>query len=127
MYKLCINNLVYINCLYDVYNISHRVCSAACQILEDSGALWQGARLHLSANIDSLQAGICSSEEDNPRACARANVRFITHSLLNSAFFKRAESVLFGYTFTIRMCVFDLYSFLYEITFFCLFLCLLLF
>ncbi|CAH0716660.1 unnamed protein product, partial [Brenthis ino] len=80
----------------------HRVCSAACQMLDDSGALWQGARLHLSANIESLQAGICSSEEDSPRACARANVHFVTHSLLNSALFKRAESVLFGYTLTIR-------------------------
>nr|XP_034839520.1 vacuolar protein sorting-associated protein 13B [Maniola hyperantus] len=80
----------------------HRVCSAACQIPEDSGPLWQGARVHVTAYVTSLQAGICSPEDETPRPCARADVKLVTHTLLNRAFFSRRESVLFKYTVKIR-------------------------
>lgn len=102
---------MYVNTRKNLKNIINcRVCSAACQMLEDSGALWQGARLHVSANIDSLQAGICSPDEDSPRVCARASVHCVTHSLMKSTFFKRPESVLLGYTFAIRMYFFTFYA-----------------
>lgn len=80
-------------------------------MLEDSGGLWQGARLHVSANIDSLQAGICSPDEDNSKVCSRASIHCVTHSLMCSTFFKRPESVLLGYTLAIRMCFIILFSF----------------
>ncbi|XP_045784582.1 vacuolar protein sorting-associated protein 13B [Maniola jurtina] len=80
----------------------HRVCSAACQIPEDSGPLWQGARVHVTAYVTSLQAGICSPEDETPRPCARADVKLVTHTLLNRPFFSRRENVLFNYTVKIR-------------------------
>ncbi|CAH2103447.1 unnamed protein product [Euphydryas editha] len=75
----------------------HRVCSAACQILEESAPLFQGARLHTTFK-STIQVGVSAPDEDAPRPCARTDIHFVTHSLLNRTYFKKPETVLFGYT-----------------------------
>ncbi|KAJ0183610.1 hypothetical protein K1T71_000033 [Dendrolimus kikuchii] len=80
----------------------HRVCSAACQMPDDAGPLWQGARLHVSASFHSIQVRICSPCDEQPRPCARADVRFVTHLLLNKEYFNKRESVVFSYSIKIR-------------------------
>ncbi|KAM3969019.1 vacuolar protein sorting 13B [Aphomia sociella] len=80
----------------------HRVSSAACQMPDDTGPLWQGARLHVSASVSSLQAHINSLTESQRRPCARADLRLVLHILLNKEFFVRRESVHFSYTFKIH-------------------------
>ncbi|XP_038216589.1 uncharacterized protein LOC119835687 [Zerene cesonia] len=78
-----------------------RVCSAACQMPEDSGPLWQGARLHVSGTITAIQATLISLADNKSRPCARADVRFVTHSLLHRNYFAE-ESVVFSYSVKIR-------------------------
>ncbi|XP_059059916.1 intermembrane lipid transfer protein VPS13B [Achroia grisella] len=80
----------------------HRVCSAACQMPEDSGPLWQGARLHISASVTSLEARINSLAESQRRPCAHADLRILLHILLNKEFFTKRESVQFSYSLKIR-------------------------
>ncbi|CAG9558247.1 unnamed protein product [Danaus chrysippus] len=77
----------------------HRVCSAACQVPGESGPLWQGSNLHISATVTAVQLGICTN--DTPRPCARADLRFVTHTLLNSNYFGK-DSVFFSYNLKIR-------------------------
>ncbi|CAG4977886.1 unnamed protein product [Colias eurytheme] len=78
-----------------------RVCSAASQMPEDTGPLWQGARLHISGSITALQASLISLSDDKSRPCARADVRFVTHSLLHRNYFAE-DSVAFSYSVKIR-------------------------
>ncbi|XP_052752571.1 intermembrane lipid transfer protein VPS13B isoform X4 [Galleria mellonella] len=80
----------------------HRVCSAACQMPDDSGPLWQGARLHISAAVSSLAVRINSPTECQRRPCAHLDVRLLLHILLNREFFERRESVNFSYSLKIR-------------------------
>ncbi|CAG9782387.1 unnamed protein product [Diatraea saccharalis] len=79
----------------------HRVCSASCQMPEDSGPLWNASRLHVSGTVSSAQAQLWTGE-GNPRPCARADIRFALHMLLNKHMFSRRESVLLSYILKLR-------------------------
>ncbi|RVE51489.1 hypothetical protein evm_003890 [Chilo suppressalis] len=81
----------------------HRVCSAACQMPEDSGPLWNGARLHISGSVSSAQAQLWAGPgAGNPRPCARVDVRCAIHLLLNKHMFSQRESVVLSYTVKLR-------------------------
>ncbi|XP_028176967.1 uncharacterized protein LOC114364842 [Ostrinia furnacalis] len=80
----------------------HRVCSAACQLPKDSGPLWNGARLHVSGSVTSLQAQLSAPGDAQPRPCARADIKFVLHVLLHKAFFSSRESVVVSYSVKIR-------------------------
>ncbi|CAK1554618.1 unnamed protein product [Leptosia nina] len=79
----------------------HRVCSAACQMPYKSEPLWQGARLHVSGNV-SLEARVCSLTDQQPRPCLRAQLNFVTHSLLHKDYFTSRKIPDFNYTVKIR-------------------------
>ncbi|XP_060809400.1 uncharacterized protein LOC106130565 isoform X3 [Amyelois transitella] len=80
----------------------NRVCSAACQLPEDSGPLFQGARLTLSVAIPSLQFRLLSPRDTQPRQCARTDLRLVVHVLLNKKYFDRRQTVQLSYTMKIR-------------------------
>ncbi|KAL4717819.1 hypothetical protein ACJJTC_000968 [Scirpophaga incertulas] len=79
----------------------HRVCSAACQIPDESGPLWNGARLHVSGAVSAARGQLWAGD-GRTKACARTDLRFVMHSLLNRHLFTRRESVLFSYSIKIR-------------------------
>ncbi|XP_037868646.1 uncharacterized protein LOC101746464 isoform X2 [Bombyx mori] len=79
----------------------HRVCSAACQMPDDAGPLWQGARVHVSAILSGIEASICSVDGQT-RPCARTDLRIVAHSLQYREFFTKRESVVFSYSIKMR-------------------------
>ncbi|KAG6459378.1 hypothetical protein O3G_MSEX011352 [Manduca sexta] len=80
----------------------HRVCSAACQMPDDAGPLWQGARVHVTVALSRMQAGVCAPTDTQPLPCARTDLRLVMHILLHKEYFTRRESVFFSYSFKIR-------------------------
>ncbi|XP_050683023.1 uncharacterized protein LOC126978332 [Leptidea sinapis] len=80
----------------------HRVCSAACQMPDDNGPLSQGSRLHVSGTFSSLQAKISAPDEDRHKPFARADLKFVVHSLLHKDYFKRHDNVNLSYSLKIN-------------------------
>ncbi|XP_026331803.1 uncharacterized protein LOC113239151 isoform X1 [Hyposmocoma kahamanoa] len=81
---------------------AHRVCSAACQMPEDSGPLWLGARLHITITCSAVQVQICPVHEEQPKPCARLDLRCVMHALLYPEYFVERQSVTFSYSAQIR-------------------------
>ncbi|KAI8430532.1 hypothetical protein MSG28_000769 [Choristoneura fumiferana] len=80
----------------------HRVCSAACQMPKDEGPLWQGARLHVSATLTSIEARLCAPGDSPPRPVARADLRAVLHVLLHPEMFARRDTVNTSYSVKIH-------------------------
>ncbi|XP_049885072.1 intermembrane lipid transfer protein VPS13B isoform X3 [Pectinophora gossypiella] len=80
----------------------HRVCSAAGQMPQDTGALWRGSRVNVTAAFTNMQAYVCSPSGDQRKPCARLDLRFVTHLLLYPQYFDKKQSVLFSYAIKIR-------------------------
>lgn len=78
------------------------MCSAACQMPNDSGPLWNGARLRVSGAFTSLEAQLSARGDAQTRPCARADLRVIVNLLLNKHLFTRRESVVVSYSVKIR-------------------------
>ncbi|CAH0578321.1 unnamed protein product [Chrysodeixis includens] len=80
----------------------HRVCSAACQMPDDSGLLSQGARLQITTSLHGVKALISSLDGETQRPCARADVKLITKMLLNQTYFENTEITQFSYHLKIK-------------------------
>ncbi|CAB3258844.1 unnamed protein product [Arctia plantaginis] len=80
----------------------HRVCSAACQIPEDVGPLWQGARVHINAVIKEAQMLLTTVDNTLQKPCARADIHLVVHVLLKKSYFKKKESVHMSFLMKIR-------------------------
>ncbi|XP_053623621.1 uncharacterized protein Vps13B [Plodia interpunctella] len=80
----------------------HRVCSAACQLPENTGPLFQGARLNISVALPSLQFRLVSPRDPQPRPCARTDLKLLLHILLNKGYFNKRETVRLSYSMKIR-------------------------
>ncbi|XP_068617900.1 intermembrane lipid transfer protein VPS13B isoform X2 [Battus philenor] len=80
---------------------SYRVCSAACQMPEDEGVVWSGARMHVTLNMSGVFAGVRLPTVPM-RNVARMNLRLAAHSLLHPGLFEDHTTVRNSYTVNIR-------------------------
>nr|XP_049694087.1 intermembrane lipid transfer protein VPS13B isoform X1 [Helicoverpa armigera]XP_049694095.1 intermembrane lipid transfer protein VPS13B isoform X1 [Helicoverpa armigera] len=75
----------------------HRVCSAASQMPEDSGPLWQGARRNTTITLSALSVKLTNAEGTVTRPCAQADLKVITRQLLYKKFFEDRDSIALSY------------------------------
>ncbi|KAJ2954658.1 hypothetical protein O0L34_g2954 [Tuta absoluta] len=81
---------------------AQRVCSAAGQMPEDKGLLWQACRVHTTAALNDIKISICSPRGDQSKPCGRIDVRFVTHLLLYPEYFEKKHSIKMSYA--LKMC-----------------------
>lgn len=81
---------------------------------DDGSALAQGARLQVMTTLPGLKALISSSDGKLQRPCARADVRILTRTLLNKAYFNKTEVTQFSYHLKISKCCIRLLFFLND-------------
>ncbi|XP_075990406.1 vacuolar protein sorting 13B isoform X2 [Anticarsia gemmatalis] len=81
----------------------HRVCSAACQMPDDVSTLFLNSRLNVSATITGVNVTIASMDNSQRRPCARADIRFVMHTLLNKSYFTRTDFVENSYLLKIKL------------------------
>lgn len=72
---------------------------------EDTGMVWQGARLHITFDLTSVRMAISAPNEKNSKPCGRADIRAVAHMLLNKQYFTKREFILLGYSIKISECI----------------------
>lgn len=83
-------------------NFNFRVCSAACQMPQDEGPMWQAARVHVTCNTKTIQVSLSSpTGHSAPRPVARFDLSFLLHRLFFEEYFAARNSVKFSYALKI--------------------------
>ncbi|KAJ8737284.1 hypothetical protein PYW07_000555 [Mythimna separata] len=81
---------------------AHRVCSAACQLPQDQGPLWQAARRNTTISTVGMQVRLANSSGTETRPCARVEFTLVLHDLLHKHFFQKRNSTALAYHIKIK-------------------------